>query len=148
MIDIIAALVLGFAWGTLTALEWARSRLRPPPEIPSIVLEDRFRADVDKWVRTSNEWTENITRHTAVGRGVWDASTPMRAEVWDVDRVELLSEIVEIDTNRNTLAYAYKPLRLDGGDVATYEVAYRKIHAIYGGNPWPVLFHCYGRIEK
>lgn len=57
-----------------------------------------------------------------------------------------LRMVMEIDTDRATALCAFTPVRVDPADdsrIACYEIPYRTIIPIFGGEPWPQLFHCY-----
>ncbi|MBB1599491.1 hypothetical protein [Variovorax sp. UMC13] len=69
--------------------------------------------------------------------------------VYDVDRVERLNKVLSIDVDAGIVECCHEPLQLnhDGTEVASFQLRFRSIHAIFGGCRKPTLFHCYGRLE-
>ena len=67
------------------------------------------------------------------------------AQVYDVDTLEQLTEVISVDIDEGVVERAYKPIRLVGDTLDTYKVRFRSIYPIWGGSPTAVLFHCYGR---
>jgi hypothetical protein len=78
---------------------------------------------------------------------IYDHSNALSATVYDVDTCEKIVQVISIDTQAGEVLCAYFPTRVVDDDVETYTIRYRAIHPIFGGSPWPVLFHCYGRVE-
>lgn len=77
---------------------------------------------------------------------IYDAKSALGADVWDVDDKIKMTYVMSVDTDAMTVTCAQRPLRVAGDEIATYQIRYRSIYAIYGGNYQPCLFHCYGRI--
>ena len=70
------------------------------------------------------------------------------ATVTDVDRKEKLLQVMMVDTERGEVECAFKPIRVNHlGEVDTFKVRFRTISPIFGGSPYPCLFHCYGRLS-
>lgn len=67
------------------------------------------------------------------------------ASVYDVDAKAKLDHVLEVDAATGEVVRAHMPLRLVGNEIATYTERYQTIHPIYGDQPTPQLFHCYGR---
>lgn len=78
---------------------------------------------------------------------IYDRNNALGATVYDVDTRQKIMQVMQIDTDANELLCAYFPLRVVDERVDAYTIRYRAIHPIFGGSPWPVLFHCYGRVE-
>jgi hypothetical protein len=70
-----------------------------------------------------------------------------RALVYDVDTVRRVDYVMSVDTDAGEVVRAHYPLRLVGDEVSTYTERYRTVHPIFGGQPFPQLFHCYGRLD-
>lgn len=67
--------------------------------------------------------------------------------VYEVETKQKILQVLSIDTDRNVVECAHDPLEvIASGDIATFEIKFRAIHAIRGTNALPGLFHCYGRI--
>lgn len=75
-------------------------------------------------------------------------NTSQRAKVYDVEAKEWLEFVRQIDTETGIISLFNTPLRAIDGFVESYELQYRSIRPIYGWAAMPVLFHCYGRINK
>ena len=71
------------------------------------------------------------------------------AHVYDVDRIELIGQVLTVDVDAGEVECRYKPLRLnhDGTEVDTFKVRFQTIYPICAGSHKPTLFHCYGRID-
>ena len=78
---------------------------------------------------------------------IYDHSNATGATVYEIGgSSEPLRMVMEIDTDRATVLCAFDPMRVDPADdsrIHCYEVRYRTIVPIFGGEPWPQLFHCY-----
>lgn len=68
-------------------------------------------------------------------------------KVYDMDRREQLQLVTSIDTQNGEVHCCHKPLQVIDDEVVTFMLKFRSVYAIFGGEPWPVLFHCYGRLE-
>lgn len=65
-----------------------------------------------------------------------------------VDERKRLIEVISVDTDTNTVTCYHVPLIIaaDGETAAVYTLRYRSIYPIFGGHPYPCLFHCYGAL--
>lgn len=80
---------------------------------------------------------------------IYGPTNVMRAtRVYDVDRKEMLDQVMSLDNGTGEVVCAYKPFQYLNGEVLTYKLKFRSVYAIYAGQPLPCLFHCYGRIEQ
>lgn len=77
----------------------------------------------------------------------FDAHNTDRASVYDLDTGQKLTQVASIDTSTGEVVCFETPLRTAGYEVATYTLRYTTIYPIFGGSPWPVLFHCYGNLK-
>ena len=68
--------------------------------------------------------------------------------VYDVDRMERLEWVLSLDSGSGEVVCAHKPLQCLDGKVLTYKLKFRSVYPIYAGEHWPILFHCYGRIDQ
>ena len=68
-----------------------------------------------------------------------------RCQVVDIEGgPKVLHHVDAIDTHSAQVRVVDQPPRLDGaGEVATHIEQFRAIHPIFGGEPWPMAFHCY-----
>lgn len=78
---------------------------------------------------------------------IYDRSNALFATVYDVDTCEKIGQVISIDTQAGEVLCAYFPIRVVDDRVDTYTIRYRTIYPIFGGSPWPGLFHCYGRLN-
>lgn len=78
---------------------------------------------------------------------IYDHRNTMGASVYDVETKEEMKYVLRIDLDRLEVVRAPQPLRLNcrGDEVETESIKFRSIYPIFGGRPFPVLFHCYGR---
>jgi len=76
---------------------------------------------------------------------LFTASNCLGASVYDVDTRQKLAQVMSVDIDAGEVVCAHDPIRLVGDEVDTFKVKYRSVYPIYGGKPWPQLFHCYGR---
>lgn len=76
---------------------------------------------------------------------IYDASNATGAEVWDVEALEKIDQVLSVDTHYNEVVQAEQPLRVVDREFATRAIRFDSIRPIYGGGKMPVLFHCYGR---
>lgn len=78
---------------------------------------------------------------------IYDHTNARGATVYEIGgSSEPLRMVMEIDTDRATVLCAFDPVRVDPTDdsrIHCYEIQYRTIVPIFGGEPWPQLFHCY-----
>ena len=68
-----------------------------------------------------------------------------RTQVYDVDTKERITYVMSVDTDEMLLTVALVPTKWAGDRVASEPRQYTTIYPIFGGSPWPVMFHCYGR---
>jgi hypothetical protein len=66
--------------------------------------------------------------------------------VADIETGLAIRHVSEIDTNLGTLLIESQPLRTQRGELVTHTIRFRAIYAINGCEPFPCLFHCYGRL--
>ena len=79
---------------------------------------------------------------------VYEAGTVcFGTQVYDVDHKLRIDRVMRVDTDNGVVVCAQIPFHVLNGEVATYTLKFRSIHAIYGGSPIPCLFHCYGEIQ-
>lgn len=78
------------------------------------------------------------TRHNACG-----------ASVTDVEAGRRLERVMSVNTDTGEVECCHYPYRIKPGtdQVDTYTERFRSIHAIFGDERKPVLFHCYGRLS-
>ena len=69
-------------------------------------------------------------------------------KVFDVDTKEEISNVVGVDTDGMFLIRYVYPLKAVKDCFETYEEKYTRICPIYAGESFPVMFHCYGKIEE
>lgn len=81
---------------------------------------------------------------------IYSVHNTFRARVYDVDTKQELKQVMQVDDAAKTVLVAHDPIRINaaGDGVETFEISYRAVHPIFGGNTLPQLFHCYGRIEQ
>ena len=65
--------------------------------------------------------------------------------VFEVEGRRRLDHVLSVDTTAGVVVRAEQPLRIVGDDFAKYAERFERIHAIYGCEAAPVLFHCYGK---
>ena len=63
--------------------------------------------------------------------------------VIDVETKETLGLVKSVDTDNGEVERYHEPFNVFN---QTYIVKFRSIYPIYGGNPAPGMFHCYGRL--
>lgn len=69
-------------------------------------------------------------------------------EVHDVDTKERIERVLSVNTKAGWILVAEHPVRPNAhGHVQSRRIRYRAIHPIYGGEPMPCLFHCYGKLS-
>lgn len=71
------------------------------------------------------------------------------AHAYDVDRLEMLLQVISIDTATGEVECWHSPMRLTaaGDEVETFTLRFTTIYPIMGGYRAPTLFHCYGRLS-
>jgi hypothetical protein len=82
----------------------------------------------------------------------FDPSNAAGATVHDVDRLERLEKVTAIDTERGWVYYSPQPVSIDRatGRIREEVIRFKTIHPIWGLDRrpgWPVMFHCYGRLN-
>lgn len=72
------------------------------------------------------------------------------SKVYDVEARRELKRVVSVDTETGVVTMHCDPVRLNDArtKVVTYEARFKSIYPIFGGRTKPVLFHCYGRIQR
>lgn len=79
---------------------------------------------------------------------IFNALNCQSARVYDVDTKQEAKKVLEVDLLENTLLEYAVPYKIVDGLIVTQLLRYKKIHAIYAGDPTPTLFHCYGRLYE
>lgn len=79
---------------------------------------------------------------------IYNALNCQSARVFDVDTKREIKKVLEVDTLNNTVLAYIMPHQIVKGKLLTQTLHYSKIHPIYAGDPTPLLFHCYGRINE
>lgn len=79
---------------------------------------------------------------------IYSALNCQSARVYHVDTKEEIKGVLEVDLLESTLLKYVMPHKVIDGKLLLELLRYRKIHAIYAGDPTPQLFHCYGRIYE
>lgn len=71
------------------------------------------------------------------------------AHVYDVDRLEMLSNVCSINTTTGEVECHHSPVRLTakGDEFEMFTIRFTTIYPIKGGYRAPTLFHCYGRLS-
>lgn len=69
------------------------------------------------------------------------------ATVSDVDTMQIFDDVMIVNTAEGWIEIIDPPLRVDHEDkIVVQRIHFRAIHAIRGGDIYPRLFHCYGRL--
>ena len=69
-------------------------------------------------------------------------------KVFNVDTKEEIPNVLGVDTEGMFLIKYVYPFSVANGEFETYEEKYTTIYPIYAGEPVPVMFHCYGKLEE
>lgn len=75
---------------------------------------------------------------------IWTWENAVGAAVTEVETGRRLRAVRSIDTAKGLVTCYEQPYRVVDGDCVTYAEQYETIRTIYGLEPRPVLFHCYG----
>ena len=78
---------------------------------------------------------------------LFDPFNARGAQVFDVEAERLLTRTFSVNTSTGEVVRFHEPLRVEGGEVASFTERYTTIHPIWAGQERPQLFHCYGRVR-
>lgn len=78
---------------------------------------------------------------------LYTAHNALGARVYEIEGAKEMRQVLSVDTDKAEVRCAADPVRLRPGseELETITVKFAAIHPIKGGEPQPVLFHCYGR---
>ena len=80
---------------------------------------------------------------------IYDADTARGAKVYDVDTKKEICFVLSVDDTAGLVEVAEWPLRATEDEcIASRRIRFSSVYAIKGSEPWPVLFHCYGRVSE
>lgn len=80
---------------------------------------------------------------------IWNYKNAPRARVFEVETKTEITQVVQVDDFDEMALLVYQqPLRIEGDEIATEIIRFRSIYPIFGGEQWPQLFLCFGRITQ
>lgn len=77
---------------------------------------------------------------------IYNAKNAAGATVFDIDSHTQLNHVLMVNTKTGAVVMARQPARVNHkGKIGRETITFRSIHPIQGNEPYPVMFHCYGR---